>query len=149
MFFPVEIFRRKLASRTNCRLTAEATTYTAIVLCTLQLLFPPGLLHTLPTSYMISFRNGLKIETNEASFMQFFPRCFSSIFSDSVLFSHLLRMMWHALASQSRHCCTRSRVRFPMMLLEVLFDVILPLALWPWGRLNLQQKLVPGIFREG
>ena len=135
--FSAEIFRRKLAFRANCRLTAEATTYTAIVLCTIQLLFPPGLHHTFPTSYIISFLNGLKIETNEASFMQFFPRCFSSIFSDSILFSHLLRMGWHALASRSRHCCVRSRVRFTIMSLEVLFDVILPLALWPWDRLNL------------
>jgi hypothetical protein len=27
----------------------------------------------------------------------------------------------------------RSRVRFPMMPLEIFIDIILPVALWPWG----------------
>jgi hypothetical protein len=40
----------------------------------------------------------------------------------------------------------RSRVRFPMRSLDFLIDVNLPAAPWPWGRLNLQQKWVPGIF---
>jgi hypothetical protein len=34
----------------------------------------------------------------------------------------------------------RSRVRFPMVSLEFIIYIILPGALWPWGRLSLQQQ---------
>jgi hypothetical protein len=40
----------------------------------------------------------------------------------------------------------RSRVRFPIVLLEFFNDIILPAALWPWGWLSLEQKWIPGLF---
>jgi hypothetical protein len=43
----------------------------------------------------------------------------------------------------------RPWVRFPMVSLEFFIGIILSVALWPWGWLNLQQKWAPGIFPGG
>jgi hypothetical protein len=70
-------------------------------------------------------------------------------FITSIKFLHVRHrggMQWHSgwgTALQTR----RSQDWFPMVSLEFFIDLILPAALWPWGRLSLYHKWVPGIIR--
>jgi len=43
----------------------------------------------------------------------------------------------------------KSLVLFQMVSLEFFIDIILLIALWPWGQFSLLQKWVPGVFPEG
>jgi hypothetical protein len=45
--------------------------------------------------------------------MQFFPRSFVPIFSDLILFSHLLRMRWHAVAQSIEALLYKVAVSIP------------------------------------
>jgi hypothetical protein len=40
----------------------------------------------------------------------------------------------------------RSRVQFPIGSIQFFVDFILPAPLWPWGRINIWQKWVPGTY---
>jgi len=43
----------------------------------------------------------------------------------------------------------RPRVRFSMVSSEFFIDIIIPIALWSWGRVSPWQKCVPGVFSGG
>jgi hypothetical protein len=43
----------------------------------------------------------------------------------------------------------RSRVRIPVVSVGFFIDLILPIGLWPWGRISVQQKWVPGMSPGG
>ena len=61
------------------------------------------------------------------------PHC---CLSCSIIYYCYIQLLGHTAALQS----VRSGVRSPMLPLEFLIDQILLAALWPWGRLSLQNR---------
>ena len=69
--------------------------------------------------------------------------------SEVTSISHFGTAVYYRSGWGTRLQTGRSRVRFPMVSLEFFSNIVLPVALWPWGRLSLWQKWVPGVFHGG
>jgi hypothetical protein len=69
---------------------------------------------------------------------------YTSYITHFVKFSNLLRGSVVGLGTMLQ--AGRSRFPFPTRSLDFSINLILPVALWPWSRLSLWQKWVPGIF---
>ena len=65
------------------------------------------------------------------------------------MYTHTHTHMGTAVAKYAVLQIGRLLVRFQTVSLEFFIDIIFPIALWPWGRLSLQQKWVSGEFPGG
>ena len=111
-----------------CICTACLSTYCCTYFLPVQLLTyqSSSVLHFAPLLTVLlypSFKG--KIELSSALCMS--SRCFC-------IFSSIYFMLFFIFYSFR---CGRSRVRFPMVSLEFFIDLILPAALWTWGRFSL------------
>ena len=74
-------------------------------------------------------------------------------FTIHIIFQPKILIQWRTAVAQSLRCCATNRKAagsIPARVIGIFhWHKILPIALWLWGRLSLQQKWVPGVFPEG
>jgi hypothetical protein len=87
---------------------------------------------------------GVKLPVHEVSFMLYRDNAYRLYETFLVSYTRGDAAVWGTELQAGR-----SRVRFPMVLLVILINIILPAAPWPWGWLSLQQKWVLGISPRG
>jgi hypothetical protein len=103
----------------------------------------------------LTFRKGNKhvVMTNDqvgimGSWSQHVQICHGSILCVSLThaYTHIDFIFVQKIPGGTMLQTGRSRVRFPIRSSDFSIYLILLAALWPWGRLSLYQKWVPGIF---